>query len=542
MGAREYDFLEGFEKRMRIAAAIDSIVDRHNRNMDLEKLFEKKQLDNIILSVLVFIMERTLNEDEECTIDSISAFVAGILPDYGLSLPREDIKTITGYIIKDILQNGGEANYYPIMVYGKGMTPTRIRLIDDKLKESDRGYVMTYQLTDQGYDLLFRTKEVEQEISFTIEELKLRELIRRKNYKKAIGQSGNLVQMIRQKKNDVRQFIQKIRENIYEVDIREFERLVGSTYALLEEEYGIMNEILDMIVLSEERLKEEEVSRGALDPEMKKARSEITIIRRNINTTIDEQKELILDRHSLSKIYKDTITDSFSLALARNYDFEKEILTPLERSDASLIPSLWKLLNPLFLPNPDRKLNLLTLFERQARLMKEDDAVEGVLIEELGEDTELLRIERVNRANTEFIYRILEFAALKGEDYRFSELFAYLKEQQDIFDLLIADDLIFRTLLKLYDLSVLDIKGWKAQRDEVVVNATGELDVSYCLYRIENDHPDLFEVESIKISKTDDRLLEEEVSSSEEVPSSRERVVFNRRITINDFMIEVSLE
>ena len=32
----------------------------------------------------------------------------------------------------------------------------------------------TYQLTDQGYDLLFRTKEVEQEISFTIEELKLR--------------------------------------------------------------------------------------------------------------------------------------------------------------------------------------------------------------------------------------------------------------------------------------------------------------------------------------------------------------------------------
>lgn len=127
-----------------------------------------------------------------------------------------------------------------------------------------------------------RTKEVEQEISFTIEELKLRELIKRKNYKKAIGQSANLRQMIRQKRNDISQFIQKIRKNIYDVDIREFERLIGSTYALLEEEYGIMSEIREMIVLSEQRLQEEENTRGVLDEQMKKARREIAIIRRNL--------------------------------------------------------------------------------------------------------------------------------------------------------------------------------------------------------------------------------------------------------------------
>lgn len=134
---------------------------------------------------------------------------------------------------------------------------------------------MNYQLTDQGYDLLFRTKEVEQEISFTIEELKLRELIKRKNYQKAIGQSANLVQMVRQKKNDIRQFVQKVRENIYEVNIEEFERLVAGTYTLLEEEYSMMSEIREMIVLSEERLKEEENTRGILDEQMSKARSEI---------------------------------------------------------------------------------------------------------------------------------------------------------------------------------------------------------------------------------------------------------------------------
>lgn len=534
MDMRDLGYLEGFEKRMQIVAAIDSIVNRGNRKMDIEKLFEPGQLDNIIFSVLVFIMERTLTEDEECTIDSIAAFVARLVPAYGLDFPLITLRRITEYIIKDILQNGGEARYYPVMRYGQGMTPTRVRLIDDKLKESGRGYVMTYQLTDQGYDLLFRTKEVEQEISFTIEELKLRELIRRKNYKKAIGQSGNLVQMIRQKKNDVRQFLQKIRGNIYDVDIQEFEKLVGSTYTLLEEEYGIMNEIRDMIVLSEERLKAEEASRGTLDEEMKRARSEIAIIRRNINTTIDEQKELILERHGLSKIYKETIADSFSLSLARNYDFEREILARLESCEESVIPSLWKLLNPLFRPNPDRKLNLLSLFERQARLRQEEEAAEGVLIEALGEDTERLRIKRINEANTAFMRSILEYAADKGVGYRFGELMAYLKGQEDIFHLIVADDLVFRSMLKLYDLNVIDIKAWQAQHDEVVANATGELDVGFCLYCIENDRPDLYGVTKIEIRKPDESVLDEEVLFRQG------DVHFSRRITISDFMIEVS--
>ncbi|HBI27111.1 MAG TPA: hypothetical protein DDY25_05230, partial [Peptococcaceae bacterium] len=271
MDLRGLEFLDGFEQRMRIVAAVDSVVNRGNRNMELEKLFNEGQLDNIIFSVLVFIMERTLAEDEECTIDSIAAFVAQILPAYSLSFTSETVYLITEYITKDILQNGGEARYYPVMSYGRGLEKIRIRLIDDKLREGPHGYIVTYQLTDQGYDLLFRTKEVEQEISFTIEELKLRELIRRKNYKMAIRQSSSLVQMVRQKKNDIGQFIQKIRENIYDVDIREFEELVGSTYTLLQEEYGIMGEIRDMIALSEERLRDEESSRGELDEEMKKA-------------------------------------------------------------------------------------------------------------------------------------------------------------------------------------------------------------------------------------------------------------------------------
>lgn len=536
MAITNLEFLEGFEQRMKLVAAIDSIINRGNRKMEFERLFEPGQLDNIILSILVFIMERTLTEDEACTMDSIAHFVAQIIPDYSLNLSTEVIHKLTEYIIKDILQNGGEARYYPVMNYGKGMEQLRIRLIDDKLIDDQRGYILNYQLTDQGYDLLFRTKEVEQEISFTIEELKLRELIKRKNYKKAIGQSANLVQMIRQKKNDIRQFVQKVRENIYEVNIEEFERLVSSTYTLLEEEYGMMNEIRAMIVLSEERLKEEENTRGALDEQMIKARSEIAVIRKNINLTISEQKELILERLSLSRIYKETISDSFALARARYYDFEQVVLKPLEQYEENKVASLWQLLNPLFKPNPDRTLNLLTLFDRQARLKQEEEVTQSIVVEELGEDMELRKISKINESNITFIQCLLEFADRKRESFRFSELFHDLECNEKIDEQLIEDDLIFKTMLKLYDLQVIDLKQWRMQQEDVIANATGELDVSYCLYRLQYTQPDLFGIQKIEISKPDEQLFVQDI----ETYIGEEKL--SRRIAISDFRIEVSFE
>jgi len=249
----------------------------------------------------------------------------------------------------------------------------------------------------------------------------------------AASQSANLVQMIRQKKNDIRQFVQKVRENIYDVNIEELERLVSSTYTLLEEEYGMMNEIRAMIVLSEERLKEEETTRGALDEQMSKARSEIAVIRRNINLTIGEQKELILERLSLSRIYKETIADSFALSRARYYDFEQVILKPLERCHENKVPALWRLLNPLFKPNPDRTLNLLTLFERQARLKQEEEGTKSIVLEELGEDTELHRITELNNRNLDFIQGLLEFADRKRESFRFGEFFLDLENNSSTY-------------------------------------------------------------------------------------------------------------
>jgi len=238
----------------------------------------------------------------------------------------------------------------------------------------------------------------------------------------------------------------------------------------------------------------------------------------------------------LSRIYKETISDSFALARARYYDFEQVILKPLEQGDGPKISSLWQLLNPLFKPNPDRILNVLTLFERQAKLRQEEEGTQSIVVEELGEDWELLRIKEVNDRNLEFIRSLLEYADRQRASFRFGEFFHDLEQNDIVFKLLSADDLIFKTMLKLYDLQVIDLNKWKTQQEDVVANATGELDVSYCLYRLEYTQPDLFGIKRLEISKPDEQLFVQELETQigEET--------FSRRIAISDFKIEVSFE
>ena len=60
-----FDFLEKFEKRMEWIGIAVSIINRKGKVTKLEGLFKENELTNIIISVLLFIMEKTLEENKE---------------------------------------------------------------------------------------------------------------------------------------------------------------------------------------------------------------------------------------------------------------------------------------------------------------------------------------------------------------------------------------------------------------------------------------------------------------------------------------------
>lgn len=529
-------FLEGFEKRMQIVAIVESIVNRRNKNTEIEKLFKENQFENVVFSVLVFIMEKTLSEDSECNIKAISGFLLSILPNYyDIKISTDMATQIAEYIIKNVLQNEGLPVYFPVMKYAsEKWEQMRVKLIDDKVAETNDTYSITYVLTDQGYDFLFRTKEVDQEISFSVEEFKLRELIKRKNYKKALQQSINLIQMVRQKKKDIQQFMLKVRENIYEVDISKFEDLINSTYDLLSEEYQVLGEIMGMVKLSEQRLHEEYRLSGKLGEDIRKAQKEISQIRGNLSTTLSEQRDLILSRQSLSKIYVETIKEAFSYTLEKRFDFEEEILHKLEKCTDDSISRLWQMVNSLFLPNVYRHLNVGLLYEPQG-MLKLDDREHSNAIEqdEMDEDKEKLRVIKINNIYVEIIKNLISITIKSGGQIRFSQFIDCIREDPELLDNLTEDRLVFTTVLKLYDMGIIDVGKWKAEQEDVVMNVTEEFNLEYCLAMIREKDEQLYQATSILVSKVDNSVFEIELIKKQE------EITVKEKIEVTDFIIKV---
>ncbi|HYE10200.1 MAG TPA: hypothetical protein VEF53_08470, partial [Patescibacteria group bacterium] len=403
---------------------------------------------------------------------------------------------------------------------------------DDKVTESNEGYNITYILTDQGYDFLFRTKEVDQEINFSVEEFRLRELIKRKNYKKALQQSISLIQMLRQKKKDIQQFMLKIKENIHEVDIGRFEDLVNSTYDLLDEEYQALSEIMNMVRLSEQRLHEEFQLTGKLGEDLKRAQREISQIRDNLAITLSEQKDLILSRQSLSKIYIETIKETFSFSLEKRYDLEEEILRKLEKCVETEVSQLWQMLNSLFLPSAFKHLNVGLLYEPQG-MLKLDDKEQDSFIEqeEMAEDSEKIRVEKLNGAYVGIMKSLIIYALNNGGRVSFSNYIGYLKEEPEVFDNYSEDRLIFTTMLKLYDIGVIDIEKWKTEQEDVIMNITEEFNLEYCLSKIQEEDRELLLISSISVIKEDDSTFEIYTKSNHEE--------MTMKVEISDFTIKV---
>ena len=133
-----FDFLEGFEKRMGFAAVVDSIVNRKNTNMEIEGWFQGEELDNLFFTLLVYIMEQTLNENDECTLENIARFLDDILPVYQKKWPFDQLMRLAEYMVKDILQNKGTVKNYGIMDYGRQWHDIQVRLISDKITADNK--------------------------------------------------------------------------------------------------------------------------------------------------------------------------------------------------------------------------------------------------------------------------------------------------------------------------------------------------------------------------------------------------------------------
>ena len=335
------ELLAGFEKRMKFINIVKCILDYKYPDNIKAMIPDKEILDNIVIAVLVFIKDRTLGTDSSCTLGDVERFLerlAPVLPQYNI-----DASALAEYVVVDMLQHGGLLSEY-LTYFSKDETFAKMPI---RLIVEDKG---TYHLTDDAFDFLFRTKEIESELDYSVTRFKMKEYLKRNNYAEALDQSRELVNRIRNMKTSMDDFLVRCRENISKITVDQYESIILRIRSLLESEYKELEEIKANARERAEKLSEAQGS-GIDAEETRKNRMALNEIVSNISQTIEEQRSLINKKDSLSDSYSVLLRDSFVVNRFERMNFEKDLLSPLRRMGDTLGDAAMFLLFPLVKPS-----------------------------------------------------------------------------------------------------------------------------------------------------------------------------------------------
>ncbi len=503
--------LNGFEKRMKFINIMQTFIKTSFPDNIRAMINGNSQLfTNIVIAVMVYIEEKTLGINQSCSLEDITEFVEGFS---GMISDEYTIEpsAMARYIVVEVLQNGGiPINFLSYDSVKNSFVQMPVRIIDE-----DKG---KYYLTNEAFDFMFRTKEIESELDYSVTRFRMQEYMKRDNYTQAMNESRELIRRIRNMMNDMEDFIRKCKENISQVAEDRYEQIMKRTSDLLDEEY---KQLTDIKLSAQERKNNMHAAAesGIGSEDISKQYNALAEIIRNIQTTIEEQRGLINKKQSLSESYEMILQDSFNVTDFERINFENDILLPLRTAENDISMLACRLMNMFSVPEFEKYFSIENFYMPQNRIdetVKED----GI---DLTEDTEeQVNISEIrNDRNLSIISGIIDYVK-EHRSFKISEYVLSLSEEQKA--VLCEENGLPNILVSLYTMQSINIGEWLST-DYVTIIPDGEFELSWCLNEIKE-----------RLSGIN-KLVFDYVG--EEFTFSFSNGKYRSSITMNDYKVEV---
>ena len=226
----QYEFLKNFPKRMKNVGLYGVLIQNSIQKTSWKQFgflkFDEQM--NLIFAVMLYIMEQSLRE-ENCTMDDIGAYIDTINTRYlGKEISYDDCRKLGDFVVNVILSNEGRAMYFDgydfeendYHVMHISYVANRIVYLDQEVRRT------SYYLTDDGYNLILSTLEIENNMKLTIHEMIFQMHLEKQSYDKAVDEIKNVFNLMRIQLQKIQEAMGKIRRNALNYSVKDYAEIL----------------------------------------------------------------------------------------------------------------------------------------------------------------------------------------------------------------------------------------------------------------------------------------------------------------------------
>ena len=525
----QYEFLKKFPRRMKNVGLYAVIIQNSSQKLSWKQdgFTKFDEQINLLFEVLLYIMEQSLKE-EKCTMDDIVTYIDTINVQYlRKDISYEQCHQLGDFIVNTVLSNEGRPMYFGGYDFEKNeYEEMHISYVANKIVYVENEVRRTsYYLTDDGYNLLLSTLEIEDNMKFNIHEIIFRLHLEKQSYDKAVNDIKNVFNLMRIQFQRVQEAMRQIRRNALSYSVDEYEEVLVGNLNTITDTKKKFQEYKTVIQERVKDLEEENINIRKLSKKEQQDLNNLRVIEEYLTRVLDEHQKILNSHFDLKILYTEELERLSQARLIQRFSMRRDFYDKVLKQ-ADTLENMDMFLRPLFNRNPEKIYNLNKAFSYEKSV---NAGMEKDTEEEVDFDEEAFRREKEEKLQKKLlVYEkslqyLLEKASVTGE-----VSLGQLKDRLDIYpeekEIFIPNVDVFKEIMvELIRNRTIDIATLKKERREYIQEQPDGFQLNEMILKLVEEQPENNDITSIEV----ERLENEEAITFSEIKDEE-----NRRKTI----------
>lgn len=507
----QYEFLKNFPKRMKNVGLYTVLIQNSLQKTTWKQYgFEKADEQfNMIFAVMLYIMEQSLKE-ENCTMDDIGAYIDTVNMQYfDKNMTYTDARQLGDFIVNVVLSNEGRAMYFDGFDFEENKyNILHISYVANRIVYSEQELRRTsYYLTDDGYNLLLGTLEIENNMKLTIHEMIFQMHLEKQSYDKAVDEIKNVFNLMRIQLQKIQAAMGKIRRNALDYSVRDYEDILVENLHTISDTKQKFQNYRKMVKSRAAALENANINVKRLNAKEEEKLNNLRVIESYLNRTIDEHQRILSSHFDLKALYTRQLEQLSQMSLIKRFPMRAKLYDRILKQPSAL-ENLDYFLRPLFNQEIGKVYNLNKAFQLQrpaGRRGKEDIQEQIDFDEEAWQEEQEQQQREKLKKYEKSLGCILEKAAEKGE-ITLLEIGFQVETKEGERDCLIPDVDIFKEIMvELIKNREIDIHALKKESSEYIKDRPLEFQLNEMLLHLIEEDVKLNNIKKIEIHRLEDK-------------------------------------